>query len=72
MIGNLVDTLVFFGLAFYASNDLFMANNWPEIATVDYAFKLIVSLGLFLPAYGVLLKVLEHKLVKVPAQARFA
>ncbi|PKH04102.1 hypothetical protein CXF72_02845 [Psychromonas sp. MB-3u-54] len=72
VLGNLLDTAVFFGLAFYASNDLFMANNWPEIATVDYAFKLIVSLGLFLPAYGVLLKVLEHKLVKLPGQQRFA
>jgi uncharacterized PurR-regulated membrane protein YhhQ (DUF165 family) len=49
-----------------------MANNWPEIASVDYAFKLIVSLGLFLPAYGVLLKVLEHKLVTLPRQQRFA
>ncbi|ABM04346.1 conserved hypothetical integral membrane protein [Psychromonas ingrahamii 37] len=72
VIGNLLDTAVFFGLAFYASNDLFMANNWPEIATVDYAFKLLVSLGLFLPAYGVLLKVLEHKLVTLPGQQRFA
>lgn len=72
VIGNLIDTAVFFGLAFYASNDVFMANNWPEIATVDYAFKLMVSLGLFLPAYGVLLKVLEHKLVTLPAQQRFA
>lgn len=72
VLGNLVDTVVFFGLAFYASNDLFMAKNWPEIATVDYAFKLIVSLALFLPAYGVLLKVLERKLVKLPAQERFA
>ncbi|MFT7054010.1 MAG: putative integral membrane protein (TIGR00697 family) [Psychromonas sp.] len=72
VIGNLVDTAVFFGLAFYASNDLFMAKNWPEIATVDYTFKLIVSLGLFLPAYGVLLKVLERKLVTLPAQSRFA
>ncbi|WP_372880575.1 7-cyano-7-deazaguanine/7-aminomethyl-7-deazaguanine transporter [Psychromonas sp.] len=72
VIGNLVDTVVFFGFAFYASNDLFMAEHWPEIATVDYAFKLIVSLGLFLPAYGVLLKVLERKLVQSPAQKRFA
>jgi uncharacterized integral membrane protein (TIGR00697 family) len=72
VLGNLLDTAVFFGLAFYASNDLFMANNWPEIASVDYAFKLIVSLGLFLPAYGVLLKVLEHKLVTLPRQQRFA
>jgi len=39
---------------------------------VDYAFKLVVSLGLFLPAYGVLLKVLERKLVKVPTQQGFA
>lgn len=72
VVGNLIDTAVFFGLAFYASNDLFMAKNWPEIATVDYTFKLMVSLCLFLPAYGVLLKVLERKLVKLPAQSRFA
>jgi len=72
LVGNLVDTLVFFALAFYASNDPFMAAHWPEIATVDYAFKLVVSLGLFLPAYGVLLKVLERKLVKVPTQQGFA
>ena len=67
LIGNLVDTLVFFGLAFYASTDSFMAEHWPEIASVDYGFKLIVSLGLFLPAYGVLLKVLERKIVS-PSQ----
>ncbi|MEH6454309.1 MAG: 7-cyano-7-deazaguanine/7-aminomethyl-7-deazaguanine transporter [Psychromonas sp.] len=67
LVGNLVDTIVFFALAFYASNDAFMAQHWPEIATVDYVFKLIVSLGLFLPAYGVLLKVLEQKLIKTPA-----
>lgn len=63
LIGNLVDTVVFFSVAFYASSDLFMAANWPEIAMVDYAFKLLVSLGLFLPAYGVLLKVLETRLL---------
>lgn len=72
LIGNLVDTLVFFGLAFYASSDGFMAAHWPEIAMVDYGFKLIVSLGLFLPAYGVLLKVLEQRLVDLPAQQKLA
>ena len=65
-IGNLVDTLIFFGVAFYASSDSFMAANWPEIASVDYSFKLIVSFGLFLPAYGVLLKLLENKLIQLP------
>lgn len=67
LIGNLLDTIVFFGLAFYASSDPFMAAHWPEIASIDYSFKLMVSLGLFLPAYGVLLKVLEQKIVKLPA-----
>ncbi len=68
IIGNLVDTLVFFGLAFYASTDSFMAAHWPEIAGVDYGFKLIISLSLFLPAYGVLLKLLERRLIQLPQQ----
>ncbi|GIU25399.1 7-cyano-7-deazaguanine/7-aminomethyl-7-deazaguanine transporter [Shewanella schlegeliana] len=63
IVGNLIDTIVFFGLAFYASTDEFMATHWPEIATVDYGFKLIVSLGLFLPAYGLLLKFLQDKIL---------
>ncbi|QFU20535.1 7-cyano-7-deazaguanine/7-aminomethyl-7-deazaguanine transporter [Shewanella eurypsychrophilus] len=69
LVGNLVDTLVFFGLAFYASSDSFMAQHWPEIATVDYGFKLIVSLFLFLPVYGILLKVLEQRIIKSNSQA---
>lgn len=63
VVGNLIDTLVFFSVAFYASSDPFMATHWPEIATVDYGFKLMVSLGLFLPAYGVLLKVLQDRIL---------
>ncbi|BAJ00089.1 7-cyano-7-deazaguanine/7-aminomethyl-7-deazaguanine transporter [Shewanella violacea] len=70
LIGNLVDTLVFFGLAFYASSDSFMAEHWPEIASVDYGFKLIVSLCLFLPAYGLLLRVLEQKIVNSEQESR--
>lgn len=68
IVGNLVDTLVFFSVAFYASSDSFMAANWPEIASVDYGFKLLVSLGLFLPAYGVLLKVLQDKILQAGPQ----
>lgn len=63
IFGNLLDSLIFFTVAFYASSDAFMAANWPEIATVDYGFKLLFSLGLFLPAYGVLLKYLEKRIV---------
>ena len=65
LVGNLIDTIVFFSIAFYASSDSFMAENWPEIASVDYGFKLIVSLCLFLPAYGILLKVLEQRIVNI-------
>ena len=65
LVGNLIDTIVFFGIAFYASSDSFMAEHWPEIASVDYGFKLIVSLCLFLPAYGILLKVLEQRIVNI-------
>lgn len=41
-----------------------MAEHWMEIASVDYGFKLIVSLGLFLPAYGVLLRVLQERILR--------
>ncbi|QYK05402.1 7-cyano-7-deazaguanine/7-aminomethyl-7-deazaguanine transporter [Shewanella zhangzhouensis] len=63
LIGNLLDTLVFFSVAFYASTDAFMAEHWVEIAMVDYGFKLLVSLALFLPAYGVLLRVLQDRIL---------
>lgn len=53
--GNLLDTIIFFFVAFYNSSDPFMAANWVEIATVDYGFKLLISLAIFLPLYGVLL-----------------
>ena len=65
LIGNALDTLAFFAIAFYQSPDAFMAQNWPEIALVDYGFKLIISLGLFVPMYGVLLNYLVRKLTVV-------
>lgn len=58
--GNLLDTVIFFFVAFYQSSDLFMAENWVEIATVDYGFKLLISLVIFLPLYGVLLSKLAN------------
>ena len=61
IIGGFIDTLLFFVIAFYQSTDEFMAANWPEIATVDYAFKLIISIALFVPAYGVLMSSLSKR-----------
>ena len=62
IIGGLIDTVLFFGIAFYQSTDEFMANNWPEIASVDYIFKLIISVALFVPAYGLLMNRFSTKL----------
>jgi len=65
VLGNLVDTFAFFSIAFHRSPDPFMAANWPEIAWVDYAIKLSISLAFFLPLYGVLLAWLSRRLVAV-------
>ncbi|WII94006.1 7-cyano-7-deazaguanine/7-aminomethyl-7-deazaguanine transporter [Kingella negevensis] len=61
-MGNAMDTIIFFFVAFYASSDSFMAANWTHIAFVDYLFKLVICMGLFLPAYGVLLNMIMKKL----------
>ena len=55
VVGNLLDTLAFFSIAFWRSPDAFMAAHWGEIAVVDYVIKLAVSLLFFVPAYGVAL-----------------
>ena len=63
IVGNLVDTLLFYSIAFWASSDAFMAQHWPEIALLDYCFKIGVSILLFLPAYGLLLNLLTAAMV---------
>lgn len=63
VLGNLADTFAFFSAAFYNSPDPFMAANWMEIAAVDYAIKLAISLLFFLPLYGLLLAWLTRRLV---------
>lgn len=68
VLGNALDTLIFFALAFYGSQDAFMAAHWPEIAAVDYGCKLVISGLLFLPAYGVLLGVLTRRLTHIETQ----
>ncbi|SIO93668.1 7-cyano-7-deazaguanine/7-aminomethyl-7-deazaguanine transporter [Vibrio spartinae] len=62
LFGNALDTVAFFGIAFYQSPDPFMAQHWQEIAMVDYGFKLVISLGLFVPMYGVLLNYLASRI----------
>ncbi|WP_079204114.1 7-cyano-7-deazaguanine/7-aminomethyl-7-deazaguanine transporter [Pseudomonas sp. CC6-YY-74] len=64
VLGNLLDTFVFFSIAFWQSSDLFMAEHWVEIAAVDYAIKLAVSLLLFVPLYGMLLNAIARAVPK--------
>src|SRR5690606_1329771 len=53
VFGQALDTAAFFSIAFWRSSNSFMAQNWGEIALVDYVIKLAVSLLLFVPMYGV-------------------
>ena len=62
VIGNALDTLVFFAIAFYASSDPFMAEHWVEIGFVDYLFKLFIGVLLFVPAYGIVLNMILRKM----------
>ncbi len=63
LLGNLLDTFGFFSIAFYLSSDPFMAANWVEIAWMDYLFKILISMLVFLPVYGLLLNYLLTKLI---------
>lgn len=69
LFGTLVDTFVFFSVAFWNSSNAFMAANWVEIATVDYVIKLGISWVLFVPLYGVLLGAILRLLPGRPATA---
>lgn len=66
-LGTLVDTFVFFSVAFWNSSNTFMAAHWVEIAAVDYVIKLAISLALFVPLYGMLLNALMRLLPGRPA-----
>lgn len=57
-----IDTYVFFFTAFYKGANEFMAANWHIVATNNSISKIIVSLLVILPAYGVLLNYLQNKL----------
>ena len=71
-MSNIIDTLVFFSLAFYHCGNLFLSQHWMEIALVDFVFKTLISLLAFIPLYGVLLKKLtQQKSIKThPMGAR--
>jgi queuosine precursor transporter len=66
VLGSLLDTAVFFSVAFWRSPDVFMAEHWVGIAVVDYFTKLTVSLLCFLPLYKAILTTLVKRLQPEP------
>ena len=61
IVSTFIDTYTFFGVAFAGRDDPFMADHWIEVATNNSISKIIISLIVILPAYGVLLNFLQNK-----------
>lgn len=62
VVSTFFDTYVFFFTAFAGGKDEFMSNNWHIVATNQSITKIVVSLLVILPAYGILLNYLQNKL----------
>ncbi len=62
IFGNIVDTYLFYSVAFYQTTDAWMAAHWVEIASVDLTLKLIVNLLVFVPIYGTILNFIMKKI----------
>lgn len=64
IIGNLLDTYVFFAIAFYGTTDPYLAEHWFDIATFDYIVKICANMSIFIPAYGMLLKYIIARITR--------
>ena len=65
IVSTFFDTYVFFFTAFaYGANE-FMAANWHIVATNNSISKVLVSLLVILPAYGVLLSYIQKKILHI-------
>lgn len=62
IVSTFLDTYVFFFTAFAGGENEFMAANWHIVATNNSISKIIVSLLVILPVYGVLLNHIQNKL----------
>jgi len=61
VVSTFIDTYVFFFTAFYKGANEFMAANWFTVATNNSWAKILVSLLVILPFYGVLLNRLQRR-----------
>lgn len=62
VFANIFDTFTFFFVAFYQSANAYMAANWHIIAWGQTGVKVVVSLLVIMPIYGLLLAFLQRKL----------
>ena len=60
--GNQI-TIAFFYVGFAGGADEFMSTNWDSVAFNQTLTKLVIGWLVFLPAYGVLLSMLQKKVV---------
>ena len=62
VVANVIDTFAFFAVAFHNSADTFMAQNWMYIAADQTLTKVVISVMVILPTYGVLLNYLSRRI----------
>lgn len=62
VVGNLLDTFIFYFVAFYQTTDSYMSENWSALAWVDYSVKILAGLLIFVPLYGIVLNMILRKL----------
>lgn len=62
VVATFIDTYTFFFTAFYKGANEFMAANWFTVATNNSISKILVSLLVILPAYGLLLNYLQKRI----------
>jgi len=64
VVSTFIDTYVFFFTAFAGGENEFMAANWHIVATNNSISKVIVSLLVILPTYGILLNHIQQRLAR--------
>ena len=64
IVSTFLDTFTFFFVAFAGGENQFMAEHWAEVATNNSLSKILVSLVVILPAYGLLLNYIQKQMGK--------
>lgn len=68
IFANILDTFTFFIVAFYNSDNPYMAAFWFQIACGQAGIKVLISLFVILPAYGACLACINRKIHKILLQ----